>query len=269
MYQKVKHPGTGLEVYVRDGRGDQDQIMLKDVILDDIYGIRRYLYEKLKNVPIRTVVDCGGHIGSFGMLVSRYYPKTRLIAIEPNVDSANLYQLNMKLNGVKDFKLVRAGISYNKDKNTIIVGDDSTAISMLVTKEEAEKAIHENYEGSWDLIKCFGKECGRNRTYTLDHQGIATMTFEEFLEQENLKEIDILKMDCEGAECEVFLNCKKDTLNVAKVILCEFHYATGGSTFYEKCKEKFENFTLTDVDFSPVKWYERVGYFTAIRKDVL
>ena len=92
----------------------------------------------------------------------------------------------MEINGVKNFKVIPVGLSYDKSKNTMIVGDDSTAISMLVTEEEARKAVKEDYEGSWDLIKCFGKECGRNRTYRIDTQGIKTITFEELLQQENI-----------------------------------------------------------------------------------
>jgi FkbM family methyltransferase len=204
MYRKVQN--AGFELYVREGfRGDQDLTMFKDVIVDDQYGIKKYLVSKIKCDSVQTVVDCGGHIGSFGLLAMSQFPFLKtVVAVEPDRDSANLYQLNMEANGIKNVRVLDVGLSYNKNKNTIIFGDDCTGISMLVTEEEARKAIKGDYQGSWDLIKCFGKDCGRNRIYTIDDRNVKTITFEELLSTENLREIDILKMDCEGAECEVF-----------------------------------------------------------------
>lgn len=262
-----------LNIAVRKNRVGQDLHVVNDVIRkDNCYRFRDVLYPRLKNLGVNTIVDCGGHIGNFGMLVKPYFPQARLIAIEPNRDSAELYQMNMTNNNFENTKVINAGLSYDKSKNTVILSSDDTAISLLVSEEEAKKAQNRDYENSWSLIGFFADRFGGKRTYEIDAEKIPTYTMEEIIENEQIQEIDILKLDCEGAEIGMLLNCTKETLEKAKIILCEWHYVPGGKSLYQQCKDKFVNFNLMDNDLSAVKWTHpdlfSVGYFMAVRKDI-
>ena len=52
---------------------------------------------------------------------------------------------------------------------------------------------------------------------------VKSTTLEEIVQKNNIHQIDFLKMDCEGGEYEILLECPNNILNIIKRISMEYH----------------------------------------------
>lgn len=68
-------------------RSARDWEMVQSVIELDEYHLRAM-------PALRTVIDCGGHVGSFSAAVQALFPACRVLAFEPSPDNAALFREN-------------------------------------------------------------------------------------------------------------------------------------------------------------------------------
>src|SRR5688572_8636583 len=122
----------------------------------------------LKRSP-KTIVDAGANVGYTTLFFASKYPNARIIAIEPSPRSVKLLRMNV------------AGLA-----NVTIV----------------EAALWAKTE---DVL--FKDLPGRSWAARVDEQGtyrISGISMQDLLDRHNVTEIDLLKMDVEGAEKEIF-----------------------------------------------------------------
>ena len=81
------------------------------------------------------------------------------------------------------------------------------------------------------------------------YEDILCITFDEFIDSQELKQIDLLKIDCEGAEYEILFNMSKENLKKIKHIIMECHDAQG--------------FDYEDMD----KFLKESGFKTKLKKN--
>ena len=86
--------GTVLELASR-----LDLLLLKEVVCDDVYGLR-----SLDPGP-RTIVDVGASIGDFAVTAARRHPEGRVLAFEPDPAAFARLAGNMGRNGVRNVAL--------------------------------------------------------------------------------------------------------------------------------------------------------------------
>ena len=88
-----------------------------------------------------------------------------------------------------------------------------------------------------------------------------TFTFKEFLDDNNINEIDFLKCDCEGGEYDVFSKNNIEFLKTIPKIVVEFHLRNDEN--FHQCKFRwfrdnilnmFENFEVYSLDGVNIKW---------------
>jgi len=134
-----------------------------------------YLFEKILH-PSMIVVDVGAHVGYFSLLAARNVgPEGKVFSFEPDPTNYELLLRNVNLNGYTNITPVNSAIS------------DSTGLRTL-------------FQTSLDS--------GRHSTYRhgLPHSGsvkVKTWTLDDFLETQNWPNVDLVKMDVEGAEVDV------------------------------------------------------------------
>lgn len=148
-------------------------------------------YDQENLPPTGTVIDIGGHIGSFSIYAS---PNTsRVITYEPDVIN---------------FKRLRHNIEINNSKNVLAInkGVAGTTGDRLLFQDSANSAAH--------TIAL--KSTGGSRT-------IECVSLEEVFRENNISTCDFMKLDCEGAEFEILMNASQDTLAKIKRISMEYH----------------------------------------------
>lgn len=157
------------------------------------------LHEEYKfNVrqPPGTIVDAGANVGLASVYFASAFPEARIIAIEPEMQNFELLKRN-----VANFSNVTPvrGALWNEDTEINVI-DPGLGESGYVTVATASDAA-QDYESR-----------GRVRAFTMD----------SLLEEYNLSHIDILKVDIEGAELEVFQHAQS-WINKVDTVVIELH----------------------------------------------
>jgi FkbM family methyltransferase len=159
----------------------------------------------------RLIVDAGANIGLATLFFSSKFPGTKIIAIEPELSNYNLLVRNCS--GMTNVTPWHAAVW-------------STDTSLQIVNPDAEK---------WAYTVTAG---------TLNGSGIKALTIPQILAQSGHDTIDILKLDIEGAERELFRDGCEEWLPRVKMIIIELHdrHAPGCSrAVYSKlCQMPFD-----------------------------
>ncbi|MCK5018790.1 MAG: FkbM family methyltransferase [Candidatus Peribacteraceae bacterium] len=195
---------NGYKMNIRVPVGFQDTKVIHEVIASDTYG-----FEELKHLNPSVVLDIGGHIGSFGVLARTHWPDCKLIAFEPCKVSAELYEKNLRDNGLYDVNktiVLNKAVSYDKACNCLVNSPTSTGGHVLRKKVEAEQYVLEQY-----------------RWYSEIQDEVEVVTIEDVCDEFDIDVIDFAKWDCEGGEVDAFNNMSDECASKFRFMAGEYH----------------------------------------------
>jgi FkbM family methyltransferase len=172
--------------------GTSDVQCLSKVFVEHEYAM------PFENINPELIVDAGANIGLATLYFSKIFPETKIIAIEPEPSNYDLLVRNCS--GMTNVILCRAAV-WNTDT------------SLQIKNPDAEK---------WAFAV---------KPVPLNGAGIKALTISQILAQSGYDRIDILKLDIEGAERELFTDGCEAWLSRVKIIIIELHdrYAPGCS----------------------------------------
>jgi FkbM family methyltransferase len=152
-------------------------------------------YEQPLSRPPKVIVDAGSNIGLSVLFFRSHYPDSRVYAIEPDPETFDRLTLNLeRLSGVEAAQL---------------------ALSDQVGRARFFRSTSESWTSSLFPV-------GR----VLEEVTVDTVTLDEFLSAHRLSEVDLLKLDIEGAEYRVLRSSRR--LASIRHIVAELHFALGG-----------------------------------------
>ena len=143
------------------------------------------------------IIDIGAHVGLTACYYSILYPTATIYAFEPDPENFLALQKNLAINKIENVVPIEKGIT-----------SDGRDVNLMVNKDSWSSTIIEN-----DLTKKYCK---------VSH-GIETTTLETFFCKNNISRCKILKIDCEGAEYEIFHNVSDSILAKIDYIVGEIH----------------------------------------------
>ncbi|MGZ3759118.1 MAG: FkbM family methyltransferase [Mucilaginibacter sp.] len=181
----VKLPGINYPVHLRPGTSDDD-------VFTQIFVGKEYCID-LGIVP-EIIIDAGANIGLSTIWFKNKYPDAMIIAIEPDGDNVAMVKRNTQY--YKNVFVIQAALW---DRQTSVSVSDKRGM------------------GKWSLI---AEESSNNE---IKGQQTPTVTIDELMQQYDLKFIDLLKIDIESAEREVFADNYFNWLPKTKVIIIETH----------------------------------------------
>jgi FkbM family methyltransferase len=187
----LRLPGIAQPIYLRP-------------FTSDWTALRQVLEERDCDVPLngepRFIIDGGANIGLASVLLANKYPNARILAVEPHPDNALLLRLNCR--GYSNVELVNSAI-WSSNTYLEIANPDSD--------------IHGGFQV---------REVGPKKTPASFH----AVTLTDLLERANATEIDLLKLDIEGAETEIFSRNHELWTNRVKTLVIEIHGDEAGKT---------------------------------------
>lgn len=144
------------------------------------------------------IVDAGANIGAASIYFSHRYPEARIIAIEAEASNFEVLQKN-----VRPYPLITPihAALWNKD-GEIEVGTPAAATGAV----------------------------GNSAFMTREGSGVRAITMPTLMKELQLPKIDLLKVDIEGAEKEVFETC--DWMGHVQCLMVELH-----DRFRHGCRE--------------------------------
>lgn len=180
-------------------RGKMDIWSLKETLLD-------HFYEKY-GTPIQSnwiVMDIGAAIGEFTILAARSAPQGKVIAYEPYLGSFELLQTNLKINRINNVTPYNQAIW----STTGTLALDTAAGEPLQIVSTEPLAIPSS-------------------TPTLDNSAspspIRALSLADALSTNHIAHLDLLKLDCEGAEYPILLQADPLIFHCIDRIVMEVH----------------------------------------------
>ena len=152
----------------------QAPAMIQEIFSDNY----QVLSKKLEFRPGDVIIDAGANEGMFSILMSKLFPQTRIIALEPVPATYYTLTKNIELNGCKNIEAFCLGLGRNhQPRTTMTVPNDLSGGST-----------------AW----CYTFD---PKTHTRVEVGLISL--DAAFELYGIKSCRLLKMDIEGAEYEV------------------------------------------------------------------
>lgn len=166
----------------------------KESLFDEVYykGLPKKIY-KIKNP---TVLDIGANVGFFTIFSIFKLDNPRIISFEPMKRNFEVLQKNVA--AVKDCHLTIVNKAINDQKGELVLKFNS---SQEIT---TSASLFDSQSGG-------------------DEEVVIATTLEEIFSAYNLSKVDILKLDCEGAEYNIFYNTPSHFFEKVNCITLETH----------------------------------------------
>jgi FkbM family methyltransferase len=159
-------------------------------VFNDVFVKQDYDLSFLKLAP-RFIIDGGANVGCSSLFFAQRYPKSLILAVEPEISNFRILFHNVK--STPNIIPIHAAL-WNR------------RASLTVENPKDEK-------WAFRVIETRGKESSKIKGVTImDLMAIARMEY-----------IDILKLDIEGAERELFESNYETWLDKVSVIIIELH----------------------------------------------
>ncbi len=147
------------------------------------------------------VIDIGGNIGMVSIYLAKKYPFLKIYAFEPVFQNWENFKKNIQLNNIPEGTIMlehKAVTSNGRDVCMAInvLNSGGSSISSVISMSGVFQEINSD---------------------------IKSTTLTEIFEKNNIDNLRLLKIDCEGSEYEIIKNTPDDILRRIQSIRGEFH----------------------------------------------
>ncbi|TSC85744.1 MAG: FkbM family methyltransferase [Microgenomates group bacterium Gr01-1014_16] len=164
------------------------------LIISEVWELREYNDSSdLAIKPDYNVVVIGAQIGVYTTLAAQKAYRGKVYSYEPFPESFALLKENVAFNGLKNVRAFNVAVSDSIKKKILYVSSSNTGAHSLFPDNTKRKLE------------------------------VKTTTLAKVISDNKLKQIDLLKMDVEGCEYEIFLNASDKTLKKIRRIIMEYH----------------------------------------------
>ena len=172
--------------------------VFKEIFLENVYNIDTVV-NQIPQKPV--IVDIGANAGFFDILILSKVKDAKIFAYEPI--PRNIQQIKNTL-----------------DANTAIK-DNVNVHQLAVTGTASDKVdLYIESENENSVIASIFSDFNSSNANKIS---VDTITLTDIIVKNSLAEIDILKVDCEGSEYDIFYNTDPSLIRRAKMILLEVH----------------------------------------------
>lgn len=178
---------NGLNILTRPGKYDHASII--NIIFLNWYKINR---KEIETKPV--IIDVGAHIGVFSLFLSTFDNESQIYAFEPIPDTYTQLKKNIMINHLEDIINIYPYALSGK----------SGLIDIYISNEDQNASI---YHLDSDVNKI----------------QVESFSLDDFINNSQLSNIDIIKLNCEGAEIDILRNCSDSTWGIINRILISFH----------------------------------------------
>ena len=172
----------------------------KELFFEEIYV--KHLPKELISIDGPVVIDIGANVGFFSIFSLFKFMNPRVISFEPIKRNFKLLHENIKL--------------ANQSKLTVINKAVNDTIGELVLKFNSSQDI----TTSASLF---------DNQYGSDEETVYTTTLEATMQEFSLSKIDLLKLDCEGAEYNIIYNTPRTFFDKVNCMSMETHIGKAGN----------------------------------------
>ena len=166
----------------------------------------------LKNLII---IDIGAHKGETIELFYRAFNINKIYSFEPNLSLYNFLKSINKYKNNDKIKIFNLGFGDKNEQKTLNVFTESSSSTLNEINEKTDY---------FKRKKKFMSFFGINKNFLVEKQKVQIRNLSEFLSEESIDKIDILKIDTEGYEYNILKNLKNNDFAKIRFIYFEHHY---------------------------------------------
>ncbi len=166
--------------------------LFKEIVLDDCY--LRGLPKITNNNPV--IIDIGANIGFFSLFLKSRFPNAKVLAYEPMPPNFDYLKQHVESNSHAEIHL------HNK----------------AVSAKPGILTLHYHLKRPWPTAASMVPQ--DDATKTID---VTCETLEQIISDNGLEHINLLKLDCEGAEFEIVYQTPSTCFDQIQRIALEYH----------------------------------------------
>ena len=169
--------------------------IFKEIYMEDLY-ILSFLKERLPNNP--KIVDIGANAGFFTTFVADHFPQASIYAFEPLPSNFKQLKQNCELNPNHHMLANNQAVSGKPGPVTLYYNPENTLTPLASTSASFDSRNVQKTE-------------------------VEAVTVEQIMSEYKLDRIDLLKLDCEGAEYDILYNTPTQLFDKIDMLTMEVH----------------------------------------------
>jgi FkbM family methyltransferase len=161
----------------------------------EVFAFGEYDFPAISWPAIKTVIDCGANVGSFSLWLSQR-TNCEVLAVDPNPWVQRMLKDNLSM-----------------------LGPAARILPVAIAGSRGQRGF---YDGGFPAISSIVKNESLGEGVLVD-----TVTLDDLVSSSGFTQVDLLKMDIEGAEGEVFKTVSTETLKRIGTAIIECHPSAG------------------------------------------
>lgn len=200
------------------------------------------IYKDLNFTGFRTVIDIGANVGLFSLYCIRKSCNF-VHAIEPTTKAFN--QLKNNLSRHDNAKIHKLGIHNKNSKMLISFTNSNSTIS------------------GFDLTGVEKTDCDQRPL----SEEVEVKTLGAFIKENDIVDIDLIKIDIEGVEYDVIDSLSDEEINLSKNYLIEYHWASDNNIKRRLLNmiDRFKNLKFQIINTKDPEYKNCSGFFFAVK----
>lgn len=162
-----------------------------------------YKLDLFQNIENGFIFDIGANCGINTMILAKQNPNSIVFAFEPYKKVFDLLEKNVNDNNLQNVKI----------------------FNLAISKEDIKELHLSIYDGMSGANSTYAKATEFAKTYKIEEKivKIPCRSLDSFVDEYKIDKINLLKIDCEGAEYDILYNSKALQQNKIKNLVGEFH----------------------------------------------
>jgi FkbM family methyltransferase len=200
-----------------------------EIIERDDYGLSEF-----SNLET-AMIDIGANHGVAAIIMAKQNPKSTIYAFEPDSRVFSKFIENIRINNITNIVAECLAVSDSSDKTL-------------------ELMMHPAYSGG--NTTCSHSDSFKSRFGNTEIIHVKCISLDDIIMKHNIKNIGLLKIDCEGAEYDVLFSSQKFREHIVGNIVGEYH----NLSYNTKCKNNSDE--LTEYTNKYVSGIKKITYLT-------
>ena len=229
--KKTEFRNRKFEIFLRP---DADESVVAEIFKWQEY---KSAEEIIKNCAL-PILDVGAHIGIFSLYAKAINAAAKIYALEPEENNFDLLKQNVAVNNLSDVKIFKVALAGKSGSRDLKLALDSINHHLLSDFDKIEK-----------------EDCR--------HEKVSVITLGDFLRENNIGKIGLIKMDIEGGEYEIFESLSAEDFSKIGNVILEYH------NYFGRHYQEIENILRKKgfgVQIFPSRFEKDLGFMLARNK---
>jgi FkbM family methyltransferase len=181
-----------------------------ELVLNSQYGAPRFFATGYRARETDTILDVGAHIGVFSVFAARLVPRGVVHALEPGAENFELLRKNLVVNEVG-----------NSVAHRLALGGTTGTVRLYHAPGSVGHSLYLN--PGWAAVPTEPRSTQMHPKEGFEE--VSSQVLEEFLMENEIREVGYMKMNIEGAEYDVLLEAPVRVLQAVRFMQVELHPA--------------------------------------------